>query len=86
MYKRSDSVKIWFYPRTGYVPEQIRHGVQRGELAYPDTTWGSPVANYPFYPDRCDYEQHINAHRMVFDLTFCVSVLSTLLVFCSIHG
>jgi len=86
MYKGRDSVKVWFYPRIGYVPEVIRDGAQRGKPMHPDITWGFPAANFPFYPDRCNYEQHFNAHQIVFDLTFCVSVLSTLLVFCSICG
>ncbi len=85
-YKGRDFVKVWFYPRLGYVPEVIRDGAQRGKLVDPDFSWGFPAANFPFYPGHCDYEQHFNAHQMVFDLTFCVGVLSTRLVFCSIHG
>jgi hypothetical protein len=44
---------------------------------FPDISWGFPAANFPFYPDLCDYEQHFDAHQIVFDLTLCVSVLST---------
>ncbi|KAF8264596.1 concanavalin A-like lectin/glucanase domain-containing protein [Lactarius quietus] len=64
MYRATDSVKIWFFPRDGYVPEF-------GQPIYPDFTWGSPAANFPFYPQYCDYDTHFNAHEMVFDLTFC---------------
>ena len=79
MYKGRDSVKVWFFPRNDAVPGVIANGAPRGTYMYPDLTWGAPAANFPFYPDRCDYAKHFNAHRMVFDLTFCVSTLSALL-------
>lgn len=75
MYRESDSVKIWFFPRDGPVPDVICKGAQWGQAVYPDFTWGAPAANFPFYPEYCDYDQHFNAHEMVFDLTFCVGVL-----------
>lgn len=82
MYRGSDSVKIWFYPRNGYVPNVILNGARWGEQMYPDLTWGLPAANFPFYPEYCDYDQHFNAHEMVFDLTFCVSLCFRLLTHC----
>jgi hypothetical protein len=85
MYRGPDSVKVWFFPRVGNVPEVILNGGQRGTPIFPDITWGLPAANFPFYPEYCDYESHFNAHMLVFDLTFCVSLPSTLLVFCAIH-
>ena len=81
MYRGPDSVKVWFFPRVGNVPEVIRDRAPREMPVYPDISWGSPDANFPFYPDLCDYEQHFDAHQIVFDLTFCVSVLSTLLFY-----
>lgn len=75
MYRGTDSVKIWFFPREKIedVPEVICQGAPRGEPMFPDASWGEPDANFPFYPQYCDYDQHFNAHMMVFDLTFCVS-------------
>ena len=74
MYRGSDSVKIWFYPRNDEgVPEAIRQPGQCGQPILPDSTWGDPDANFPFSSQDCDYDQHFNAHQMVFDLTFCVS-------------
>ncbi|KAH9047159.1 concanavalin A-like lectin/glucanase domain-containing protein [Lactarius hengduanensis] len=70
-YRGRDSVKVWFYPRHAHVPAVFRDGAPRGVLVYPDTSWGSPVANFPFRPDLCDYEQHFAAHRIIFSLTFC---------------
>ncbi|KAH9047156.1 concanavalin A-like lectin/glucanase domain-containing protein [Lactarius hengduanensis] len=70
-YRGRDSVKVWFYPRHGYVPEVFRDGAPRGVPVYPDTFWGPPVANFPFSPDLCDYEQHFAAHRIIFSSTFC---------------
>ncbi|KAH9019591.1 concanavalin A-like lectin/glucanase domain-containing protein [Lactarius deliciosus] len=70
-YRGRDSVKVWFYPRHGYVPEVFRDGAPWGVPVYPDIFWGVPAANFPFFPDLCDYEQHFAAHRIIFDLTFC---------------
>lgn len=72
MYRASDSVKIWFFSREDEdIPDVIRNGPQCDEPVYPDATWGAPDANFPFYPQYCDYDTHFNAHEMVFDLTFC---------------
>ncbi|KAH8982710.1 glycoside hydrolase family 16 protein, partial [Lactarius akahatsu] len=71
MYKGRDSVKVWFFPRGHDVPEVIRDGAQRRKLVYPDFDWDVPAANFPFDSDQCDYEQHFDAHQIVFDLTFC---------------
>ncbi|KAH9165476.1 concanavalin A-like lectin/glucanase domain-containing protein [Lactarius sanguifluus] len=46
MYKGRDSVKVWFYPRVGYVPKVIRDGAK---AVRPDITWGLPAANFPFF-------------------------------------
>ncbi|KAI9442643.1 glycoside hydrolase family 16 protein [Lactarius indigo] len=81
MYKGRESVKVWFYPRAGYVPSVIRDGAQRGRPVYPDLTWGFPAANFPFDSRHCNYDQHFDAHQIVFDLTFCVGVLSTHILF-----
>ena len=80
MYKGRDAVKIWSFPRRATIPPTIRDGVPRGWAMKPDPSWGDPDANFPFDPDLCDYKPHFDAHRIVFDLTFCVSILFTLLV------
>ena len=82
MYRGTDSVKVWFFPRKGYVPNVIRKGAAQGTPVFPDLSWGLPAADFPFYPDYCDYEKHFDAHILVFDLTFCVSLLTRFL-FCS---
>ncbi|KAH9033134.1 glycoside hydrolase family 16 protein [Lactarius hengduanensis] len=71
MYKARDSVKIWNWKRRGSVPHVIRNGARRGQPVVPDASWGPPDANFPFNPDYCNYDQHFNAHQIVFDLTFC---------------
>lgn len=82
--KGPNGVKIWFFLRSQYdnIPPAIRDGVPRGVPIEPNPSesWGDPDAYFPFEPELCDYATHFNAHRIVFDLTFCVSVLSTLLV------
>ena len=83
MYKGRDAVKIWSFPRRDYpIPQSIREGVPRGWAVDPDSDpfWGDPDAHFPFDPYLCDYKQHFDAHQMVFDLTFCVSVLFALLI------
>ncbi len=77
MYKARDSVKIWNWKRRGSVPNVIRNGARRGQSVVPDASWGPPDANFPFNPDYCNYDQHFNAHQIVFDLTLCVSAAST---------
>ena len=80
MYKGRDAVKIWSFPRRSIIPPMIRDGVPQGWAMKPDPSWGDPDANFPFDPDLCDYKPHFDAHRIVFDLTFCVSMLFALLV------
>ena len=39
-----------------------------------DPSWGIPAANFPFLPNYCNYDEHFDAHQIIFDLTFCVSL------------
>ena len=76
---RQDGVRIWFWSRNDpNVPPEIRDMPQRGLLGgppdiSPDPSWGNPEASFPL-SDNCDYDSHFDAHSMVFDLTFCVSI------------
>lgn len=70
-------VQVWFWPRDSpSIPVEISNDAQEGDLIIPDWSWGPPAANFPMYPGYCNYDQHFNAHKMVFDLTLCVSALS----------
>lgn len=61
-------IKVWFWPRTAsLVPSDVRHN---RETVHPDS-WGPPTAYFPT-GDNCEYEEHFDAHMVVFDLTFCV--------------
>ena len=40
----------------------------------PTDAWGAPEASFPL-GQQCGYGSHFNAHSLVFDLTFCVSVV-----------
>lgn len=73
MQKGPDGVKIWFFPRGRYVPLVIRDGVPAESPMEPNPSgsWGDPEAYFPFEPEFCDYAKHFDAHRIVFDLTFC---------------
>jgi len=71
---RTLGVKIYFWSRNSAdIPPEIRKS--RSGILYPDPSWGVPAADFPMYPDFCNYDDHFNAHQIVFDLTFCVSDL-----------
>ncbi|KAI0294921.1 concanavalin A-like lectin/glucanase domain-containing protein [Russula brevipes] len=66
---RNIGVQVWFWPRgSPRIPKDVLGG---GSLTPDDVTWGRPAANFPMKQGSCDYDSHFNAHRMVFDLTFC---------------
>jgi hypothetical protein len=68
--ERELGVSVWFWGRNDpTVPSEIENSSQ--SLA--PTQWRTPDANFPTSSDNCDYDQHFNAHQIVFDLTFCVS-------------
>jgi hypothetical protein len=61
-------IKVWFWPRGDpLAPPDVRSD---GGAVNPDK-WGKPAAYFPTGAN-CDYEEHFDAHRIVFDLTFCV--------------
>lgn len=71
---RDSGIRLWFWPRNSpNIPPKISQGgVSNGEQITPDATWGEPAANFPLNPGKCNYDQYFNAHKMIFDLTFCV--------------
>jgi hypothetical protein len=74
---QTSGIQVWFWPRSSsLVPPEIRHGAAKDVPIFPDWSWGPPSANFPMDSGYCDYAQHFNAHRMVFDLTLCVSAFS----------
>jgi len=44
-----------------------------GRSLYPDPSWGIPTADFPVSPGLCNYDEHFDAHQIIFSLTFCVS-------------
>jgi hypothetical protein len=72
---RISGVQVWFWPRNSpFIPQEICEGAEfdEHEPIFPNLSWGAPAANFPMYPGYCNYTDHFNAHKMVFDLTFCV--------------
>ncbi|EIN11633.1 hypothetical protein PUNSTDRAFT_98803 [Punctularia strigosozonata HHB-11173 SS5] len=64
---KQNGVQVWFWSRSDpLLPLDIKAG---SPVVVPTPLWGLPEASFP--PDNCDYDQHFDAHRMVFDLTFC---------------
>lgn len=66
-------IQIYFWPRdkSAYVPAEIRDCGSEGGLLHLDPSWGIPAANFPFLPNNCNYDEHFDAHEIIFDLTFC---------------
>jgi hypothetical protein len=63
----SQGINIWFWTREDPgVPLAVKFG---WDTILPCESWGMPDA--AFHVDSCDYDSHFNAHRVVFDLTFC---------------
>ena len=71
---RTFGIQVYFWPRQSInlIPSEVRECGSGGGYLYPDFSWGLPAANFPMDPDYCNYDEHFNAHEMVFDLTFCV--------------
>lgn len=66
-------IKVWFWPREDFLaPFDVRSDE---ETVDPDL-WGEPIAYFPT-GGNCEYEEHFDAHRIVFDLTFCVRWFSS---------
>ncbi|KAI0308543.1 concanavalin A-like lectin/glucanase domain-containing protein, partial [Amylostereum chailletii] len=64
---RDTGIQVWFWPRNSpHVPPEVRWGA---EIIVPGVTWGTPAASFPL--DQCKYDDHFDAHQIVFDLTFC---------------
>ena len=79
---RYGGVRIWFWNRwDSDVPWEIRHpptgdsGLLAGlaPRVVPTPLWGQPQAVFEF-GEGCNLADHFDAHNLVFDLTFCVSV------------
>lgn len=66
----ADGVDIWFWARNdGSVPADVKSGAQS---LTPGDSWGTPDASFP--TTSCDWASHFSDHRIIFDLTFCVSL------------
>jgi len=64
--ERTDSfIKVWFWPRTDWIPPDVRNG----ESFVNTDHWGIPAANFP--SDSCFMTEKFGLHNIVIDLTFC---------------
>ena len=67
-------IKVYFWWRDSVdVPPEIREYGSGGGSLYPVPSWGLPAADFPMLSNLCSYNDHFDAHQIVFDLTFCVS-------------
>jgi len=68
-------IRVYFWPRDNSidVPMEIRKCGSGGGSLLPDPSWGIPAADFPISPGLCNYDEHFDAHQIIFSLTFCVS-------------
>ncbi|TCD62940.1 hypothetical protein EIP91_006203 [Steccherinum ochraceum] len=65
MERRDDLVKVWFFPRSGSVPNDLKTGAKSIDTG----GWGTPNA---FFPNtQCDIGGHFGSNNIIIDLTFC---------------
>ncbi|KDQ55868.1 glycoside hydrolase family 16 protein, partial [Jaapia argillacea MUCL 33604] len=85
MMRDGEGVKVWFWSRNDpRTPLEVREGWD--DIVGGGLLWGIPQAYFPMYSldshqgpldslsppsGGCEYEDHFDEHRMVFDLTFC---------------
>jgi len=71
---RDYGIRVWFWPRNSpnIPPELALDESFLEEPLFPNCAWGEPAAAFPIDPGHCDYDQHFNAHMIIFSLTFCV--------------
>jgi hypothetical protein len=75
---KADGIKVWFWPRTTTLLDLAGISSNLADIPFdgdedrvdPDK-WGTPAAYFPT-EGNCNYPGHFDAHRIVFDLTFCV--------------
>ncbi|KAL4247593.1 Glycosyl Hydrolase Family 16 [Abortiporus biennis] len=68
MARTSAEIRIWFWSRQDQnIPQEITNGAAS---ITPQDSWGVPDAHFTF-GDGCNYQQHFDAHSLIFDLTFC---------------
>jgi hypothetical protein len=66
---RNRGISVWFWSRTDHnVPFSVK---ECSNTLSPDGSWGEPEAYFP--TDTCDYNTHFDDHRIIFDITLCVS-------------
>lgn len=71
---REDGVKVWFWSRH---EDDVPRNIRDADTFIDPSSLGMPSAAFP--KDTCDYDSHFNAHKMIFDMTLCVSASSILI-------
>ncbi|KDQ21503.1 glycoside hydrolase family 16 protein [Botryobasidium botryosum FD-172 SS1] len=65
MQKAGDGISVWFWPRNGRVPNDVRNG----QSSVNTDAWGTPAVKFTSNSD--DMSQCFDTHEILFDLTFC---------------
>ncbi|TCD68804.1 hypothetical protein EIP91_009671 [Steccherinum ochraceum] len=65
MERMNKLVNVWFWPRNGAVPNDLKSGAKTVDTG----KWGTPNA---YFPDTsCDLDAHFGSNNIIIDLTFC---------------
>ncbi|KAF8703051.1 hypothetical protein AX14_014249 [Amanita brunnescens Koide BX004] len=65
MERSNACIRVWFWPRNGAVPSDVRSGASSVETE----NWGTPSALFP--NTSCDIDNYFAAQNIVINLTFC---------------
>ncbi|KAI0283804.1 concanavalin A-like lectin/glucanase domain-containing protein [Russula brevipes] len=68
---RKSGIRMWFTPRAECPALEKRFEGQGESLSLDFLDLFPPAANFPIKEGYCDYKEHFDEHRLVFDLNFC---------------
>ncbi|KAI0341217.1 endo-beta-glucanase [Trametopsis cervina] len=65
MERTTSFIKVWFWPRSGSVPNDLKSGAS----SINTDNWGTPTAYFP--NTSCDINSHFDANNIIINLTLC---------------
>ncbi|WWD09153.1 hypothetical protein V865_007275 [Kwoniella europaea PYCC6329] len=65
MQRSISGIKMWFWPRDGQVPSDVK----TGPASVDPSKWGKPFANFP--STHCNMRQHFGKHRIILNISLC---------------
>nr|AHI42991.1 endo 1,3-beta glucanase [Phanerodontia chrysosporium] len=65
MERTNNFIKVWFFPRNGNTPSDLKNGAS----SINTDNWGTPTALFP--NTNCDIGSHFDQNNIIINLTFC---------------